>query len=505
MKCSNCGKEMHKNQKFCSGCGQKIENEETDKVKKGNNKIYILIVVAFIIVCSIVSVILFTSKDVVLPKKENTETKKEDIKANDIKNISFANMNADDENLDKNQQEIVNYFDNDYLWANVANLQKYPQIFKNTKIRTIAGVVKILKSTENEFEALMYEDEFGYWFGPNTTGQFSLAEAAPNTLFILKGEQLNERLTAYDYIEIRGRHIDVETREIDGISYTIPVISSININKPGEDIYSISTIRTVAEHIFGKDIKITTADDIEHKFGYYTYTEKPSYYLVTLDNQSNANFKAFNISKNEGMITYNEEHNDVPESVVKKLFISSDFNHFIVTTYDSSLKYVYIDYFDKQLNKLWGREFQYNSNDLSNLSPMDYNLNQMAIVVDNDLYLIDLNTGENIIQQMLVGEKTKVIMMDDGIILIGTENKDLIMKVDFKGNILYRINGDTELTSIYSTESQIVDGKLLINVKGSNENADPDSMMEYDIEKYMVITNDGQVEYSTKDIGTYMG
>ncbi len=498
MKCKKCGEEIAEESVFCQKCGAKVKEENVSKKSTGKKVAIVLVII--VIIAAIVAVAV-----IAINRNENNseENQKENavvqdsanMQANGMQSLSFSNMNADDENLTEQQRAVINYFDNDYLYLyyDIENLQKYPQIFENAKVYTIGGVVKVLESTDEEFEVLMFDDCDGYYYGDYPTGEYTLTDSS-DRLYILKGEQLNERLVERDFIQIYGRYVGVETREINGNTYTIPVISAMNVSDYGEDKFDADTIRNVAKYIFGEDVKVSEHDEMD--------------YLVTLDNQSNANFKAFDMSKSEGIITYDIDYNNLSDNIIKKLFISSDFNHYIVSTYDSSLKYVYIDYFDKNLNKLWSREFEYNSTDSTNYSPMDYNETQMSIVIDNDLYLIDLETGENIIEPVLVGNKTKVLMMNDGVILIGKENKDLIMKVDFDGKILYRIDGDTNLTKVEYIATQIVDGKLIVRVSGMDENAIARGEENIDliqIEKYMVINNDGTVEYSTKDLSGYRG
>ncbi len=498
MKCKKCGEEIAEESVFCPKCGAKV-NEENVSKKSIAKKVAIVLGIIVIIVAIVVIAVMAINRN----ENINEETPKENavvqdsanMQANGMQSLSFSNMNSDDGNLTEQQRAVINYFDNDYLFlhCDIENIQKYPQIFENAKVYTIGGVVKVLESTDEEFEVLMFDDCDGYYYGDHPTGEYTLTDSS-DRLYILKGEQLNERLVEKDFIQIYGRYVGVETREINGNTYTIPVISAMNVSDYGEDKFDAETIRDIAKYIFGEDIKVNEQNQYN--------------YLVTLDNQSNANFKAFNMSKSQGIITYDIDYNNLTDNITKKLFISSDFNHYIVSTYDSSLKYVYIDYFDKNLNKLWSREFEYNSTDETNYSPMDYNETQMSIVIDNDLYLIDLETGENIIEPVLVGNKTKVLMMNDGIILIGEENKDLVMKVNFEGKIMYRIDGDTNLTKVENIATQIVDGKLIIKVSGVDENAiarGEEDIDLIDIEKYMVINNDGTVEYSTKDLSGYRG
>lgn len=526
MFCSNCGKKLKNEEKKCPKCGHMIlENAENvsnnsknnEKIKIGLKGLLVLIFIFMILIGIIIYGIIYIlsgNKVKTIDDEKNIQISTE--QSIDVGNsVSFKNMQVDDENLNEIQQEILKYFGDttECFSASPENLQRYPQIFEQSKISLSAGVVKVLKSTNDELEVLVYEDPFGYNFGPNQTAdKYVLGQSPTDRLCIIKGKQLEERVIEYDWVGITGRYLGVETRVIDGVSYTLPVIQLIDMGTISYDIDSDDsseykkTIRTVAKYIFGDDIKITKTNsekkaeyDIYGEFQGYSYT--PEYYLVTLDNQTNSNFKAFNMPW--GTIEYNKEQNNLTENITKKLFCSADFNHFIVTTYDSNLKVLYIDYFDKSFNKIWSREFDYNSNYINNIKPMDYNNDQMALVIDNDLYLLDLKTGENIFEPVIVGFKTKVIMMEDGIILIGEENKDLVIKVDFKGNILYRLDGDTELTKITTVTSQIVNNNLVLYVHGENENYTGENIDEYDIEKYIVLKPDGSIEYSTKDLGGY--
>ena len=126
---------------------------------------------------------------------------------------------------------------------------------------------------------------------------------------------------------------------------------------------------------------------------------------------------------------------------------------------------------------------------------MDYSNTQMAVVVDNDLYLIDLATGENIIEPVMVGEKVRVVMMSDGIILIGDNNKDTIMKVDYEGKTIFKTNAGTDtINLIEKAHIQIINNKLNIFLSGTNEYASAD--------KYLIVDNSGKIETSSEDLDT---
>ena len=469
-----------------------MEKEKIINNKKINKKIIITVIV-IILVLIVISAYYIINNVITTKENINTENKgfeqaSANIYANGTDNISFANMSGDDEKLTDIQKEIVNYFDTNYFNSfDTESFQRYPQIFKNAKVHLYFGVKKVLKSTDNEFEALVYSE------GDLTDYPYEnveISEIPNNILFVIKGPQREERLIENDHAEIYGRYIDIEEYVIDGVTYTLPTVNIISIAQGNR--YNIDTITTVAKSIFGNDIKVTALsvdDEYKEMATYLSRGLQSAGYRVTLDNQSNANFKSFVMDAYGSLICYDWKFNDLSDNVTKKLFVAADFQHYIVTTYDKGLKHVYIEYFDNQYNKVWSREFNYNSTK-AYLSPIDYTNEQIACVIDNDLYLIDLETGENVIEHVMVGEKIKVNMMEDGIVLIGDDNKDTIMKIGYDGKIIFRINGELKLETITDVYTQIVNGKLVVNLYGATKE-------EIYGEQYLVINNDGALETST--------
>lgn len=488
-------------------------NAEKEKLmsnkNEGNRKVKVVIAIIVIVVLiagGIFALYYFNNNSTETSSNENNATETEEgfeqasanVYSNGTDNVSFANMNSDDKNFNNTQQEILKYFDNNYFTYYSALAQKYPQIFKEAKVQLDCTVVKVLSSTNDEFSVVVTN----YFMDQGAAISENLDELNENSLLIIKGKQLSKRLVKGDWITVYGRYNDIVTDEIDGKSYTIPQVSAINIIPDGSQRFDFNTIKTVAEYIFGKDIKINEPvygqdyKDGETINGVKTYynSEDAGFYKVTLDNQSNANFKVFNMYKNDGVITYNRVHNGLSNNIQKNLWVSADFQHYIVSTYDEDLRYVYIDYFDKNLNKLWSREFQYTSTKAF-ASPMDYTDKQMAVAVDNDLYLIDLETGENIIEPVIVGEKVKVNMMKDGIILIGDNTKDTIMKVDYTGKVLFRTDTNN-LTTIDGASTQIVNGKMVVYLTGSWTDASDGG--SYPDTEFLVVNSDGTLEVETE-------
>lgn len=514
MFCKKCGNEIKEGERFCSKCGT-----NTDKKSLKKPIIICSIIAVICIIAVIVGIYLIKtnytsvetgSSEVDSKQSNNEETKgfeqaSINIENNIAEKVSFANLSIDDESLNEIQKDIVNYFDNNYFAFYSKDAQKYPQIFQNAKVTTSAAVVKVLKSTNDEFEVLAVDCGQGAY---NYYENAKIEDIPVEQLLVISGKQLSERVSTNDIFYLYGRYIDVESRDIDGKSYMVSKLQANNIVKNEQTVeniggftvysskevqkYSYNTLKNIAEYIFGKDIKVNEAVE-----GQDYKTDDGNFYKITLDNQSNVNFKVFNMYKNKGLITYNKIHNGLSDNIQKRLFISADFQHYIVTTYDEGTKHVYIDYFDRQLNKVWNRQFDYTSTKAF-VSPIDYNDSKMAIVVDNDLYLIDLETGENVIEPVIVGEKIKVNMMKDGIILIGDNNKDTIMKVDYTGKIVFKLNANTSMSKIDSAELQIVNEKLLLRIWGYSQNS------ETALQKFIVINNEGKIETSSEDLSSFV-
>ncbi|MFR1796635.1 MAG: hypothetical protein ACLSWR_08900 [Ruthenibacterium sp.] len=368
--------------------------------------------------------------------------------------ISWANMKVDNPNLQLSdeQLQVLQYFDNDYFSVGeYENLQRYPQIYRNAQISFHGIITKILQMDDETYECLFWMN--GY--PDETTGAFNPDFVDTNKLLVIRGKQpQNARVTVGDWIECNGRYLDVESFTIDGESAYYPVVS-VNYTVPFgftgvETRFDLSTIKSVAQAVFGEDIKIkepVCGEDFEldalHPAQYF-------FYLVTPDNQSNSNFSQFEFSRMNGSIRDAKSTSDV-----ERIFnVAADFEHYIVSVYDRNLHLMYLEYYDRDFQKLWSREFE-NVDSI----PYDYTSQEIALVADNDLYIIDTQTGQDKMAPVLVGEKVSVNIMEDGIVLIGTGNKDNVMKTDRQGNVIWKASADMEVTSC--NRLQIIDGNII--------------------------------------------
>ena len=440
--------------------------------------------------------------------------------------ISWANMKIDnpDLQLTDEQKMVLNYFDEDYLkvWE-YDNFQRYPKAFRNVQVYFQCFVLKVLNTSDNDYECLVAfndHDTFGELValpdGVNPQ-RVILPEdfSSIKKLMVIKGKQNDSRIIQGDALDCYGRYLDVQEYEIDGKTYQLPTIS---INYYGNtafyyDVmplgkYNIDYIKEVGKIFFGGDIKLREPDNEDcQAHSYSADAGVGNFYVVTPDKQINANFESFFFGTDHGFV----EDSKSTEQDQRSFHVAADFEHYIVTIYNKPLKLFYMEYYDRDLNKIWGREF-------SNVeaSPYDYTTKSVFLAADTDLYIIDIETGEDVITPVLVGQKVKVVAVEDGVILIGRGNKDNVMKTDREGNILWKTSVDIDVTNC--DVLQIIDGNIVTSLThyeyeliNNEEVSNYPSMIAFII-KTIVVGDDGEIilnfidnEYDsrTDTFGTY--
>ena len=179
--------------------------------------------------------------------------------------LRFSNMKTGDKDLKLNddQYEVLKYFDDNYFYVyNSEDLQRYPKVYNGAQIRIDCWIKKILKSTDDEFVCLGVIGA-----GGEGVNYGEMSDFEEKDFFAVKGKQLDERLIVNDEIVVYGTYTGVETFEVDGKSYTVPVIDSIYNYNVYDTRFDLTTITKVAKYIFGNDIKITVPEDTQ-AYGY---------------------------------------------------------------------------------------------------------------------------------------------------------------------------------------------------------------------------------------------
>lgn len=441
--------------------------EEKNKKKK----IIVPIIVAIIIIALVAIIILLVLKlnnnstqTDSNAKNENSENKQE------IQTMSFKSMDATDTSLTDDQRAIALFFDEDYFFLETyEELVRYADMLKNINISSYCQVNTILSSDDETFEAVCQ-------WAPNNEALWG-GEVELTNPIIIKGKKPEKMVMQGDNIALKGKLLGAETRNINGESKYLPVIEIIEM---GDDYlwYTDDTIRQISKLVFGDNIKVRrpTEEETFDMVNDYFYNYQDHIWLVELENQSNLNFKVFDIWQSDprGVITYNALYNQGIEKdyLNKKLYITPDLQKYIVFDMSVADKYVYIIVYDRNLNKLWQRE-------ISNASELTWDAtnSNLVFVSDNDFYNINIETGEDIFNPVFVGKKADIRIVDNGYILVSHESDDSVMFLDTNGNIKNKFDitlgtKDQPNQEIYNNYIQKLDNNyvILYNI--------------YDIDKY---------------------
>lgn len=122
-------------------------------------------------------------------------------------------------------------------------------------------------------------------------------------------------------------------------------------------------------------------------------------------------------------------------NIYRAVEFSADFNHYFLFTYDESLENLTLEYYDLEFNKLWKREFSETTS-----THYDYTKNNIYLIANNELYIINIETGEATFQPTYVGEKAAIRKLPDGILLVSAGKSDGVMKIGLDGKIVWKTN-----------------------------------------------------------------
>lgn len=470
------------------------KNEEKIENKKRGKFIIPTIAIIIIILIAIIVFLILKLNNTSINDNSNIQSNSSNISNNNqknntnsqLKNISFKSMEVTDNNLTDDQKTIAKFFDKDYFEIySYEEIVRYADMLKNINLNMYCVVDSILSSDNENFEALC-----------NWKIDFEDIENN-NDLIIIKGKKPSEMIIKDDAINVRGKLIGAETRTINGESKYVPIIEVAEIGE-GTLWYDDDTIRQVAKTVFGNNIKVRTPtnEEIDKMVSSNYYTYQNHLMIVEMENQSNMDFKTFDIWKSElGLITYNMIYNQgITDKIQtddkttlylnKSLYVTPDLQKYIVFDYSAQDKYIYIKIYDRNLNKLWQRE-------IANVSQITWDAtnSNLVFISDNDFYNINMETGEDIFKPVYVGKRRDVRIVDNGYIVLGNDTDDGIMFVDNNGNITnkYDLINDGNSNVIYTTAIQKIDNNYIILYTLTDENYYYSSVKS----KYIILDENG--------------
>lgn len=373
--------------------------------------------------------------------------------------------------LTEAQRQVLEYFDDDYLSVpSYEFLRRYPGVFQDAQLCIWGTVAKVISWNSDSFELILLMDvgpveyEWGY-------------EEYEGDYLLLTGESENVAYMEGDTLLVYGRYTGLETIEIDGTSYTIPKISMqgayFDTSQAPNDIYryipkfDLSFVKGVATSIFGDDFEIrepiagVDISEMQYEMWYEVCGAMPCF-VVELENQSNAKFSKYLFYTDISSDVYGGDRIQVAtdamgnSNIYRAIEFSADFEHFFLFTYDTSLETLTLEYYDSEFNKIWKREFSETSS-----ADYDYTKNNIYLVANNELYIINIETGEDTYAPSYIGEKLAIRKLEDGILLVSQSKSDGVMKVGLDGSIIWKTNLSDDTHSVEGI--QVVDDRIIIS------------------------------------------
>lgn len=378
---------------------------------------------------------------------EDTET----ASAQNDMSIGLRNVKIDstDVNLDEAQQLVVKYFDTDYFNVNSPYyyefIRRYPQVFQRSQIEAGGTIVKVLNQDAENYEIIVsigtYKENYEY------------SEQLQKSWILLKGKTGEQWFMEEDEVGFRGRYIETSSVSIDGTSYTIPVVNGYDCTiysnsdelNPGRFTYG--EIKQIATTIFGDAITVREATE-EEIFSVYVDTYFCPQYTVVLDNQSNAKFEKYLMDADGGVIyDLSDGYNWQTSTVRRTIEFAPDFNHFFIWSIDESLEVLTVEYYDKDFNRIWKREFESTVDAI-----YDYTKYNAYIIANNTLHVINMSTGEDTYEPSYVGSKKEIRKVKDGLLLFSGEKSDAIMKTTNDGKIVWTSSLSDDVVSFFGIQ-----------------------------------------------------
>lgn len=404
-----------------------------------------------------------------------------------FRDVGLKIVSVDDASasLTDEQKAVLQYFgQSNYFAVDYELLQRYPQIYEGAEITVSGQVKKVLSSDNNSFEILLWdissEDEFYYRSMYTESDYEAYKEENANHLMVIKGPQMETRMIEGDWLKITGRLNSIDPYTIDGISYSIPTVTSNTTLISGTEDGAFGQanfqfIKKVAAALFGNDIEVrkpVEGTDVDENAGWRALDDglgTDPFYIVELENQSNAKFTKYRFHVNYPYIEDAKGASDQfwvlseNENIRRNIEFSSDFQHYYLFTYDNSLRNLTVEYYDKDFNKLWKREFADTT-----ACQYDCTTSHIYLNTNNNLYVIDVTTGEDASTPAYVGGKAAIRKLQDGILMLSWDATDAIMKTDDNGNVLWKTSLGSSFDMVISLQL-IGDNIVLYTVTSGEE------------------------------------
>lgn len=397
--------------------------------------------------------------------------------------------------LSDEQKIVREYFDNDYFEVTEYEyMNRYPQIYQDAKVTMRLSIESEISYSQEETVLLgwLRQDEalFSYR-GSNGDREYSnyLKTVADQYVLIkIPTQTIDMRIVKGDWINVWGTYTGLETAEIEGESKILPTVevqqTIVAQYFDAAQCFDEKFVTKVAKILFGEDAQVREpVAGVDYEPIQRDY-DNP-YLLCEVKNQSGENLQ-YRLYLKLGHIedARYETYYDY-DSITSDLEFSEDLQAFHIFIYDTEKGNCLLECFDRDLNTKWTREFAFEG---MNIGTYDYTDSNIYLAANNDIYIINTETGEDRYPAQFVGEKTDVRKLEDGVLLLNTGKTDAFMMLNLDGTILWKQNAHHDISQY--TAIQVVNDKIVLPVYDSDPWQDrvyilnpSDGTIELDAEK----------------------
>ena len=422
--CTKCGRKLNDSALFCDKCGTAVntENEEknnesikadesTGNLQVLNNKKKIIVIASAIFVCIAIAASAFLMLNHNKSKETNNTATTGNVKNDESVKASEVTV----EELSDEEKFCNEFFSDKHIMSvdNAADtLIRNPDIFKNAKIE-IYGTIASTLPTDSE-NAFSYDVD------------------------------VYEHGDTHNYININGTYKSTDTRWAEGdINEFVGIYSGIamlptpngetNIAKLDNCMlykygYSAQEVKAVIKTIFGENIDVRSEtdgarpEDLSEMLCYTFYADNAAIKWAFLE------FGDAYVSLDNG------EH-------WSKVQFSDRYKKFYATEQRTADNLLVVKYCNLDGSVIWSKEFSSRSS--SGANSIVNNGEVTFLLLDNNLYVLNTATGEEIMASILVNGFSKMVLHSNVLLLFNEEAGDIVA-MDTNCNRLWQDNVGSE-------------------------------------------------------------